>query len=108
MVCLESGNVVLSISKVQDCCADETEKSASDFSLEEECCAFSTSTITIDLLTFLKKQELKISSLSFYDVNSFFKKTSLGFQPIKKWTFSDLPPPLYGIKLLKFLSIFII
>lgn len=106
MVCLKNGRVKLSFTPVKSCCP---EKKAAIPIIKATCCDLTNTSFNLgDSQT---SQKLQISQSLF--VKSFLRNEPFSLNgntnaKISLSHFSDLPPPLYGRKLLSYISILII
>lgn len=106
MICLESGNVEISLTDIDDCCSGMESANAV---LKTKCCCNFSST-TFQLFEFYSSQKNKIpdSVGAVLSMNKSLFPTIICSIPVSELCFIDLPLPIYGRKLLSFISILII
>jgi hypothetical protein len=119
MVCIKSGKTVISLSALEDCCAkskkknccneNKKENTTSNFSFEKSgCCDVSNTSISLKDFQSSKINKAEAVELLILSSKESFSSRAVTHSRIKKLSFADLPPPLYGKSLLTHLSILII
>jgi hypothetical protein len=107
MVCLKSGKVKLSLTKMKDCCPEGD----SDIPVvKSNCCDITNTSFDLGDFQNSQKQEVNASvSLLFFAEASRYNFTgNYSSQQKLIISYSDLPPPMYGRLLLNFISTLLI
>lgn len=106
MVCLESGNTKVSLNEIKDCCSNDT-KAALPV-LKSHCCDLSSSSFHLNDYNPSEKHSTPTATDCLLPFNHLVSITFCKENNQQVLLYSDLPPPLYGKKLLALISIFII
>ena len=106
MVCIKSGKTKISFSALKDCCR---EKKSGTPVLKNKCCDITNSSFNLE--SFERPEKIKVAN-TFVLQPAFINNTTIDYSnsacAAEIISFADIPPPLYGRKLLSFISILII
>ena len=104
MICLESGNVEVSLLEMEDCCGDE---SSTDYqSLEDECCDFSTDYFQISFPSVVFYQFIKVASVDLMGISNHFNIFNYSTLNAQHSTFISASPSLINPTSPNFIGIF--
>ncbi|MDQ3047502.1 MAG: hypothetical protein M3R27_08155 [Bacteroidota bacterium] len=100
MICLESGNQKVSLTPLQDCCPENENDLAS---VESDCCDIQNSSFHLN--DFQPSQEFSNQTFAKALPVSFVYNTPDTDIHKEILSYTDLPPPLHGRALLRFISV---
>jgi len=118
MVCLKSGKTIISLSALEDCCAQSKKKNCcnenkegntSGFAFEKsDCCDISNTSIALKDFQSSKINKAEAVELNLLSSKQTFSTKAVANTQANKLLFVDLPPLLYGKSLLTNISVLII
>ena len=106
MVCLESGNTKVSLNDIKNCCSNDTK--AAIPVLKSHCCDLSSTAFHLNDYNPSEQHSIPMATDCLLPFNHIVATTFCVENNKQVLLYSDLPPPLYGKKLLSFISVFII
>jgi hypothetical protein len=104
VMCLSGGKTKMSFFEKPTCCPADANSASSDFSIDARCCDYLSEYVQVDYVSF--ENTVKIKVLQAALISAVLSLNSFLIDRAVISCTADTPPLLYGISLLKFISVF--